>query len=194
MTNNLDRIVDNLVEEAKKRQGMEGVEFTADDALCVVYEIEQGKDYNDAINAILDNIQATLDRDDDERPEPVYDDSYFSGGYLHNTDARIPYETIETLRENSAALGLETLLECAEEECAELIQAICKMKRANGHGQPTEVTKEEATANLIEELADVKMCIDAILYVSGYDLVPTLMQKTDKVRSRIDRNNEVKHG
>ena len=194
MTNNLDKIVDNLVEEAKNYQGLEGVEFTADDALCVVYEIEQGKDYKDAVKAVLDGIQATLDKDDDERPEPDYDDSYFGATFLHNTDERIPMESVETLKSNAKTLGLETLLECAEEECAELVQAICKFKRAHGHGQPTEVTKEAAIANLIEELSDVKICIDAILHVSGYDLVPTIVEKSEKVRRRYEKKAEEANG
>ena len=178
MTNNLDKIVDSLVEEAKNYQGLEGVEFTADDALCVVYEIEQGKDYKDAVKAVLDGIQATLDKDDDERPEPDYDDSYFGATFLHNTDERIPMDSVETLKNNAKTL----------------VQAICKFKRAHGHGQPTEVTKEDAIANLIEELSDVKICIDAILHVSGYDLVPTIVEKSEKVRRRYEKKAEEANG
>ena len=187
MTNNLDKIVDSLIQESKNYEGMDGVEFTADDALCVLYDVEQGIDYMDAIHATLKNIQENLNKvpEDDEIPE--YDDDYFGNTYLHNTDERIPLETVEQLKENAHSLGLITLMECAEEECAELIQAICKFKRAHGRGQPTEVTKEQAIANVIEELADVKMCIDTILHVSGFDLVPTLVEKTEKVRRRVEK-------
>lgn len=58
--------------------------------------------------------------------------------------------------------GLEKMLGVAQEECAELIQAISKYNRAFGGGCDTTVT--EAEANVIEELADVGIIKDELSY------------------------------
>ena len=51
------------------------------------------------------------------------------------------------------------------EECAELIQAIIKFRRAKGLGQTTVVDYKAALANLIEEIADVELMIEQVKYL-----------------------------
>lgn len=53
--------------------------------------------------------------------------------------------------------GMTSQLGIATEECAELIQAISKMSRAKDMGKYT-----EARSHLIEEIADVIVCIDQL--------------------------------
>lgn len=53
-------------------------------------------------------------------------------------------------------LGFIGTADCLTEELSELIQAICKYKRALGYGQPTPKSIGECKDNLIEEMADVK--------------------------------------
>lgn len=54
-------------------------------------------------------------------------------------------------------LGKEELLNQLEEECAELIQAASKVKRARKGLTP--VTEEKALAMLAEEMADVQLLL-----------------------------------
>lgn len=66
-------------------------------------------------------------------------------------------------------LDRRTLLEGLAEEAAELSQAALKLIRAKGlSGNPTPISEEEAEAKLLEELADVKNCINAIGLLRRY--------------------------
>ena len=51
------------------------------------------------------------------------------------------------------------------EEMAELTQAVCKYRRAQGFGQETTVTKEDALENLIEEIADVEIMLEQVKHL-----------------------------
>lgn len=51
------------------------------------------------------------------------------------------------------------------EECAELIQAVNKFRRAKGLGQATPVEYMEAKANLIEEIVDVEVMLEQVKYL-----------------------------
>lgn len=57
-------------------------------------------------------------------------------------------------------MDLQVALFQAQEECAELIQAISKYNRVRGIGQKTEVDLDEAYNNLLKEIADVEICIE----------------------------------
>lgn len=88
------------------------------------------------------------------------------------------------------ALGEEAIADSLIEECSELIQAVCKYKRAKGIGQPTNVSEEDARANVIEEIADVKAalmmymhCIDVITE----DLIPIFDFKSARSLDRIGK-------
>ena len=55
------------------------------------------------------------------------------------------------------------------EEMAELTQAICKMNRINGIGQQVAGYASNYFENLIEELADVKLILDEVIFLLGSD-------------------------
>lgn len=55
--------------------------------------------------------------------------------------------------------GREELLVQLAEECSELAQAALKLRRVLDGRNPTPVTREEAEANLQEEMADVIGCM-----------------------------------
>ena len=57
----------------------------------------------------------------------------------------------------------EYRLRILAEECAELAQAALKMIRANVCYSETSVNEQEALENLIEESADVILCIKSVL-------------------------------
>ena len=66
---------------------------------------------------------------------------------------------IEYVREN---LSKEELLAQLAEECAELSKAALKLRRAYSGENPTPVTRPEAFQNLVEEVADVTLCIEVL--------------------------------
>lgn len=72
-------------------------------------------------------------------------------------------------KKNAKLLGKETNLLQTIEECSELIKAICKYNRTIGIGQKTEVTIEDAYKNMIEEVADVAICIEQLIYLQGIE-------------------------
>lgn len=57
----------------------------------------------------------------------------------------------------------EQSMQCIE-ECAELIQAINKFRRAASECKPYEVRKE-AVINIIEEIADVEIMLEQMVYL-----------------------------
>ena len=74
-----------------------------------------------------------------------------------------------------------------QEECAELIQAISKYNRARGIGQKTNISLEDAKSQLLEELADVKLCIEEILYLTSCDITDMIDMKAEKVRKSYEQ-------
>lgn len=61
-----------------------------------------------------------------------------------------------------AALPEDELLAQLAEEAVELAHAALKLRRVIGGKNPTPVTPMQAEANLIEELADVKLCAEVL--------------------------------
>ena len=61
-------------------------------------------------------------------------------------------------------IGLPATLEQCAEECNELAKACLKMARKLRGENPTPLSIDEIVANLAEEIADVEVCIDEILY------------------------------
>lgn len=53
------------------------------------------------------------------------------------------------------------------EECAELIQAITKLHRALRCGYDTPVTPQDAKDRIVEEIADVFICVTQLCYLLG---------------------------
>lgn len=61
------------------------------------------------------------------------------------------------------------------EECAELIQAISKLKRYNPEDPNNKVSRNELIENLLEEMADVQICFN--LLVAIYELKPSDLRR-----------------
>ncbi len=78
---------------------------------------------------------------------------------------------IDMIRE---AVPLEELLCQLAEEAAELSQAALKMRRTLSNMNPTPVNRKTAEEAILEEIADVKLC----LHVCGFE----------KVRDKIEVN------
>ena len=78
----------------------------------------------------------------------------------------------------------KTLKKCSMEECAELAQAASKMRRAVNTGNDTEA----ARYNLIEEAADVLICIRQMqeLYgISDHDIQVMVDRKCRRQEARL---------
>lgn len=63
------------------------------------------------------------------------------------------------LQEN---LSLEAKHEQLAEESCELAQAALKLIRAYGNGNPTPISYSDAFENLMEEVADVLLCLEIL--------------------------------
>ena len=85
-------------------------------------------------------------------------------------------------------IGLPATLEQCAEECNELAQACLKMARKLRGDNPTPKSIDEIVANLTEEIADVEVCIDEILYskIVSDDSIDTVKKsKTRRWRQRV---------
>lgn len=78
-------------------------------------------------------------------------------------------DPIDIIRER---LSQEELLAQLAEECAELGKAALKLRRCYSGKNPTPVSKEDAYKNLLEELADVTLCVEVL----GLNSVPNLYE------------------
>lgn len=78
------------------------------------------------------------------------------------------------------------------EEMSELTKAICKYARLNGQGQPVadSVTEETVEANLVEEMADVKLVLEQVIYLHGCkdEVEKVITEKIAKVNERISKS------
>ena len=79
------------------------------------------------------------------------------------------------------------------EEMSELTKAICKYARLNGQGQPVadSVTEETVEANLVEEMADVKLVLEQVIYLHGCkgEVENVITEKIAKVTERIRKSS-----
>lgn len=66
-----------------------------------------------------------------------------------------------------ARYGKDTQTTVCMEECAELIQAISKLKRYNPEDPTNKVGRSELIENLYEEMADVCICLDLLTEIYG---------------------------
>ena len=65
-------------------------------------------------------------------------------------------------------LSTEALLEQLAEECAESGKAALKVARINRGENPTPLLIEDAISNLVEEVGDVRVCLE-VLQNKGFD-------------------------
>jgi len=76
--------------------------------------------------------------------------------------------------------GIDLQIDLAQEECAELIEAIAHWRRG----------RDDCNTKLIEEIADVKIMIRQLELVFGVDAVEDVVQyKMQRLASRIERNS-----
>ena len=68
-------------------------------------------------------------------------------------------KNIELIR---SKLSQEELLCQLAEECAELSQAALKLRRVYGGKNPTPVKRAEAYHSILEEIADVALCVEVL--------------------------------
>lgn len=80
------------------------------------------------------------------------------------------------------------------EEMAELTQAICKMNRVHGCGQPVanEIKIASLEYNLFEELADVRLVLDQVIFLLGCDqeVQEIENQKIERTLERMGEQDE----
>lgn len=86
----------------------------------------------------------------------------------------------------------ELLCQLAE-EAAELAQAALKERRALTNDNPTPVSYADARSNLIEEIADVFVCLSELLEIRDWEEVANIReQKENRWLRRLEgsKNNE----
>lgn len=66
------------------------------------------------------------------------------------------------MKEILESIGLPAVLEGTAEECSELTKACLKLARKLRGENPTPVSMEELVDNLMEEMADVKVCLKVL--------------------------------
>ena len=97
--------------------------------------------------------------------------------------------TIEYPREECPMDKIREMLPLAElltqlaEEAAELSQAALKYRRTLSNANPTPVTRRQAEDKLLEEIADVKLC----LHVAGFEKVRDKIQVNRIISSKAER-------
>lgn len=99
----------------------------------------------------------------------------------------------ELNKETAKYYGYEAQSNQLVEECAELIQAVSKYRRAKaGAGQPlAEDKKAVALENLIEEIADVEIMLEQIKYllqIPEDELEAVKLFKVNRTRERMVSN------
>lgn len=97
----------------------------------------------------------------------------------------------EQNKENAKYFGYEAQSNQLVEECAEVIQAVSKYRRAStGLGHPTaEDEKAVALENLIEEIADVEIMLEQVKYllqIPEEELEAVKLYKVNRTRERIN--------
>ena len=79
------------------------------------------------------------------------------------------------------------------EECAELIQAISKLKRYNPEDQTNKAGRSELIENLYEEMADVCICFDLLVEIYGLklsDLRRMMDHKVWRMKRKLEAQGE----
>lgn len=90
----------------------------------------------------------------------------------------------EKVKKIAEHYGYEAQSRQCIEECAELIQALCKFLRKVDSEKPD----TECILNIHEELADVQIMIFQLSYLFSIDLFPIIEQKLDRQIERIREN------
>lgn len=92
-----------------------------------------------------------------------------------------------------ARYGKDTQATVCMEECAELIQAISKLKRYNPEDQTNKAERSELIENLYEEMADVCICFDLLVEIYGLklsDLRRMMDHKVWRMKRKLEAQGE----
>lgn len=92
-----------------------------------------------------------------------------------------------------ARYGKDTQTTVCMEECAELIQAISKLKRYNPEDPTNKVGRSELIENLYEEMADVYICFDLLVEIYGLkpsDLRRMIDHKVWRMKRKLEAQGE----
>lgn len=87
---------------------------------------------------------------------------------------------IDVIREMMPLAEVMTQL---AEEASELAQAALKYRRTLSNANPTPITRREAEKKLLEEIADVKLC----LHVSGFEAVRHKIEVNRTISAKAER-------
>jgi NTP pyrophosphatase (non-canonical NTP hydrolase) len=92
-----------------------------------------------------------------------------------------------------ARYGADTQTTVCMEECAELIQAISKLKRFNPEDLTNMVGRNELIENLYEEMADTLICFDLLVEIYGLkpsDLRRMVDHKVWRMKQKMEAQGE----
>ena len=89
--------------------------------------------------------------------------------------------------EHGRELDAETNITLLIEEMSELTKALCKARRFDLEDPTLAIDEDEIIVNIIEELADVTLMIDRIIYVMGVgrDVMMTRAEKVERTEMRL---------
>lgn len=99
--------------------------------------------------------------------------------------------TVET--RSIAWYGADVQTTTCMEECAELIQAISKLKRYNPEDPNNTVSRNELIENLLEEMADVQICFSLLIIIYGLkpsDLRRMIDHKVWRMKQKMELQGE----
>lgn len=86
-------------------------------------------------------------------------------------------------------VGEPAALELLAEECVELAHAALKLARAERKENPTPTTVAACEAKVIEEMADVRICLSEIMagaeWFDSEDLVDAETEKWNRMKKRL---------
>ena len=86
-------------------------------------------------------------------------------------------------------IGLPAMLEMIAEECSEATHACLKYARYLRGENPTPKTEQECLESLMEEIADVELCINILILggvVGDYEVWKMICNKEDRWRKRLE--------
>lgn len=89
------------------------------------------------------------------------------------------------------SFGVENRMNQTQEECSELVQAICKYRRAKELDKTCLVTPMEALSNITEEIADIEICIAQLKYLLGLEMKVEHEKENKLLRTRGRLNGEI---
>ena len=104
-----------------------------------------------------------------------------------------PEQTSAVKMRSIARYGKDTQTTVCMEECAELIQAISKLKRYNPEDPTNKMGRAELIENLYEEMADVCICFDLLVEIYGLkpsDLRRMIDHKIWRMKRRLEAQGE----